>query len=277
MIAPRTLSTGGQLALLGLAALFAATTVNGFLAMALRPRPVVDLSPPEPPAEAPRKRSRADYAPITQRDVFNPPKPEIAAPAPVSDLKAKLLGTAPGHGIESFAILEDQITKKQDLYRIGDAIQGRTVERIEWDRVILKNGEREETLQIVETPGLGGAASVAPAAGGIQAVSETEYQIDRSEVEQAMQNLNQLFTQMRAVPHFEEGRANGFRLFAIRRDSVFERIGLKNGDIVTAINGTPLTDPAKAMELIQQLKDERRIAVEVVRNRQPTTLTYEIR
>ncbi|MGH7818897.1 MAG: type II secretion system protein GspC [Candidatus Binatia bacterium] len=278
MNAQRTLLTGGQLLLLGLGSLFAATTVNGIVAAALQPRPEVRLEDVEP--EAPRvvKHPVAYYSPITERDIFNPPQPESDAPVAVSDLKAKLLGTAPGEGTDSFAIIEDQNTKKQELYRIGDQIQGRTLHRVEWDHVVLRNADREEILKIAEAGGgVPGVAVASAASETIQAISDNDYRIDRSEVDQAMQNLNQLFTQIRAVPHFQDGKASGFRLFAIRRNSIFEKIGLKNGDIVSSINGNELSDPARAMELFQQLKDEGRISVEVTRNRQPTTLSYEIR
>ncbi len=281
MIAQRTLITGLQLGLLALVAFFAATTVNGFIGGALHTRPALRIA--EAPATAPSlgKRPLSHYAPIADKDIFNPPRPETEAPvdSPVADLKARLLGTAPGHGMESYAIIEDQNTKKQDLYRIGDPLQGRKLARIEWDRVILKNGTREEVLKIVEATGAVSAttAASAPSGSGIQAVGDTNFVIDRSEIDHAMENLNQLFTQVRAVPHFQDGKANGFRLFAIRRDSIFEKVGLKNGDIVSRINGNDLTDPARAMALIQELRGENRISVELNRNREPTTLTYEIR
>jgi general secretion pathway protein C len=280
MVAQRTFLMAGQLVLLALAALFAATTVNGFVAARLDKRPPLHLAeaPPAPAAQA--KRNLAYYTPITDKDIFNPPKAvEVDAPVQVSDLKAKLLGTAPGHGIESFAIIEDQNNKKQDLYRIGDRLQNRTVSRIEWDRVFLKNGPKEEILKLAERTGAGGPEPAAAPSGdgGIQSRGETEFQIDRAEVDKAMENMNQLFTQIRAVPHFQDGKSAGFRLFAIRRDSIFDKIGLKNGDIISRINGNELSDPARAMSLIQELRNEGRIAVEVTRNREPTTLNYEIR
>jgi general secretion pathway protein C len=71
--------------------------------------------------------------------------------------------------------------------------------------------------------------------------------------------------------------AQGFRLFAIKAGSVFDRMGLKNGDIVQRVNGVELTDPTTALSLLQDLQGQTRIQVDLVRNNQPTTLTYEVR
>jgi general secretion pathway protein C len=280
MISPRTLVTTCQLALLGLAAFLSASTVNAWIAGRFRSHPT--LTSTEAPAEtAPAtKRALAYYAPITAKDIFNPPRAaEPDAQPQTVPLNAKLLGTAPGAGIDSFAIIQDEATKTQQLYRVGDKLQNRTLTGVEWDRVVLESSQGEEVLKIVEPIGKPSVAAAAPAPGSdsVQQRGENDFIIDRSEVDKAMENMNQLFTQIRAVPHFQDGKASGFRLFAIKQDSVFEKIGLKNGDIVTRINGNELTDPARAMSLLQDLRNEGRITVDVNRNRQPTTLNYEIR
>lgn len=279
MISPRTLLASGQLLLLTVAAFLSASTVNAWIAGRFRgvPRLETGAAPAENAPAA--KRSISFYAPVTARDIFNPPRStELEAQAQPSELKAKLLGTAPLAGMDSYAIIEDDANKTQQLYRVGDTLQSRTLSRVEWDHVVFKGPQGEQVLKIVEPAGKPGAAPPpATGPGGIQARSDTDFVIDRTEVDQAMENLNQLFTQIRAVPHFQDGKAAGFRLFAIRQDSVFEKIGLKNGDVVARINGNDLTDPARAMSLIQELRAEGRISVDVMRNRQPTTLSYEIR
>ena len=277
MISLRTLLTASQLGLLAVASLLSASTVNAWIAGRFRESPRVPTSAVTsvlPPAKHPL----AYYQPITARDLFNPPRAEPEGRPQASELKARLLGTAPGAGMDSFAIIEDDSNKSQQLYRVGDKLQDRTLTRVEWDRVMLKGEQGEEVLRIVEPSGEAKpAVASGPIVGGIQQRSDTEFVIDRSEIDKAMENLNQLFTQMRAVPHFQDGKAAGFRLFAIRADSVFEKLGLKNGDVVSRINGNDLTDPARAMSLIQELRSEGRITLDVNRNRQPTTLTYEIR
>lgn len=278
MISTRTLLVTGQLFLLALAALFSASTLNALIAGHYRSAPKLSLAPVAAQRAPATRRPLSDYASISARDVFNPPRPVEAAapPAPVSELKAKLIGTAPSPNSDSFAIIEDDTNKTQQLYRVGDSLQGRTLTAVEWDHVMLKGPRGQEVLKIIEATGRPGAASAAPAVG-IASRGDNDFVIDRSEIDKSLENMNQLFTQIRAVPHFQDGKAAGFRLFAIRQDSVFEKIGLKNGDIITKINGNELTDPARAMALIQELRSEGHIAVDVMRNRQPTTLNYEIR
>ena len=272
--------------LLAMGAFFAASAVSSVISMRLYRTPEVKLAPAPTSEQAKGVPAMSHYAPITERDVFNPARAiEASAPsAPtMSALNAKLLGTAPGTGIDSYAILEDGASRKQELVRIGDRYQDRTLSRIEWDHIILTAEGREEIVKMAE-PGSGAASGAQPSVAnatdvgsGIRAISETAYQIDRAEVDKAMENLNQLFTQIRAVPHFQDGKAAGFRLFAIRRDSIFEKLGLKNGDIVSRINGNELTDPARAMSLLQELRGEGSVNVEVNRNRAPVGLSYEIR
>ena len=161
---------------------------------------------------------------------------------------------------------------------------GATVKTIEWDRVILDHNGKDEILELASksplgVPAKGVAASAAPpppTGGGIQATGENEYSVPRAEVDSALENMSQLFTQIRAVPHFEGGQSIGFRLFAIRRGSLFDRIGLKNGDIITNINGTEMNDPARAVGLIQELRDASNLRVSAIRNQQPLDLTYNI-
>ena len=101
--------------------------------------------------------------------------------------------------------------------------------------------------------------------------------IDRREVEDTLKNINKVFTQARAVPFFRDGKTIGFRVFAIKPGSVFERIGLKNGDIVRRVNGVELTDPTKAITLFTELQNEGHIAVDLDRNQKPESFSYEIR
>jgi general secretion pathway protein C len=275
-----------NLLLLALAAYSASSIVGTVLATRLLPPPAVTLSPPPPPIELEPSRPAQHYSLIHTRDIFNSAKPEptaVAAAAPVvTQLKLKLWGTAVFAAGNSYSIIEDLGARKQGVYKVNAAVPGgATVKAIEWDRVILAHNGKDEILTIEKkatAPGLARPGPAAPPAdgggGGIQQTAENTYVVARSEVDNALENMSQLFTQIRAVPHFEQGQSVGFRLFAIRRGSLFDRIGLKNGDIIRSINGNEMNDPSKAVALLQELRDASNLDVDITRNQQPSKLAY---
>ena len=280
-----------NLLLLALAAYSASSIVGTALAARLIPPPDVEISPPPEPLDIEPAKPANFYAVIHKRDIFNSAKPtpapeaktEVVAP---TQLKLKLWGTAVFSNGKSFSIIEDQGARKQGVYGVNAVVPGNaTVKNIEWNRVILSHNGKDEILELEEpktTAGPHTAVAAAPAAPGapggtgIQQTAENEFTVPKTEVDSALENMSQLFTQIRAVPHFEGGQSIGFRLFAIRRGSLFDRIGLKNGDIIRSINGNEMTDPSKAMGLLQELRDSNNLDVEITRNQQPQKLTYSI-
>ena len=106
---------------------------------------------------------------------------------------------------------------------------------------------------------------------------QTEFSVAEDELSAALANLPQLLSQARAVPYFRNGQSIGMRLFAIRSGSMYEKLGLKNGDIVLSVNENSLSDPAQALKLFEQLKSERSINVKLERNSQNMDMRYAIR
>jgi general secretion pathway protein C len=290
---PRYYVVAANLLLLAAVAYLSSSIVGTALAARLIPPPQVDILPPPPPIELEPAKPAVYYALISKRDIFNSapppaPPPEVVAPV-ATPLKLKLWGVAlNAHPRLSYSIIEDLGARKQGVYGIDAAVPGgATVKVIEWDKVILDHNGKEEVLELASkgppvAPAKAAASAAAPAApaapgsGTIQATGENEFTIARSEVDSALENMSQLFTQIRAVPHFEGGQSIGFRLFAIRRGSLFDRIGLKNGDIITNINGTEMNDPGRAVALIQELRDATNLKVNVIRNQQPQEISYNI-
>jgi type II secretion system protein C len=221
---PRYYVVAANLLLLAAAAYLSSSIVGTALAARLIPPPDVELKPPPPPIQIEGNKPPTFYAVINKRDIFNsapPPAPPPSAPAPVaSPLKLKLWGVALHENhVSSFSIIEDLGAHKQGVYGINAAVPGgATVKTIEWDRVILDHNGKDEILELASksplaVPAKGAPASVAaappPTGAGIQATGENEYSVARAEVDSALENMSQLFTQIRAVPHFEGGQSTG--------------------------------------------------------------------
>ena len=103
-----------------------------------------------------------------------------------------------------------------------------------------------------------------------------QFEVDESELNEALENIPLLMTQARAIPYFKDGKSIGLRLFAIKNGSLFEKIGLKNGDILKSINGNSLGDITQAVKLFEKLREERSIKVILERGRQDREFSYEI-
>jgi len=81
---------------------------------------------------------------------------------------------------------------------------------------------------------------------------------------------------MRPQPVFAGGKMRGFRVYPGSNRQAFARIGLRAGDLVTAINGTPLDDKDRAQEIFSTLNSSTDARVSVTRNGRQQELVLNI-
>lgn len=284
------IASGAYLAAL---ALIVAHATNALVADAL----YVPLEQPAPTtigAEAPDTSGQAQQsvAVILHSGLFELP-PELhanaggqaaAAPPPPpigAARKVALLGTVSGKSGGMMAILEDLGSKKQELYRVGAEIPSvGTLAVIEKERVFFKSGPSEEWLDLTigQQMRAGAPGYVPPAPAPVHSAAPPARRVlDRREVTDALNDPTRLLTQAQAVPFLSDGKLDGFRLYNVVPSGFFDKIGLQTNDIVQRINGVELRDPGMLLSLFQQLRNERTVRVDMVRNTARQTLTYEIR
>jgi general secretion pathway protein C len=228
-------------------------------------------------------------------------------------LRAKLLGViyfSEGAELNRATIRLIQ-ENKSDVYREGDPLtQDVVVAKIEIKRVLLKrqDGQLEE-LSLEEQDMKASSSSkrrddsryiprisklppeersralseYRKALGidnRIRKISDTEYSIERSAITDALSDLNTLFTQMRLVPNFvgegDERTVDGFRVFRIKPNSIFQKLGVRNGDIILNINGVKMDNPEKGFELLQQLRYENNFSLLLRRNDEEMEINYGV-
>ncbi|MDE2052772.1 MAG: hypothetical protein KGJ72_17330, partial [Gammaproteobacteria bacterium] len=81
---------------------------------------------------------------------------------------------------------------------------------------------------------------------------------------------------MRPEPVFAGGKQQGFRVYPGRDRDAFVRLGLRPGDLVTAIDGTPLDDPARGEQILSTLGTSSEARVTILRNGQQQDLTLDL-
>lgn len=73
-------------------------------------------------------------------------------------------------------------------------------------------------------------------------------------------------------PYERDGKFLGFQLSPGSNVAMFNQLGLQAGDIVTAVNGTTLENPAIAMRLLQEAATASQVNLNITRNGQEVSL-----
>jgi general secretion pathway protein C len=113
-------------------------------------------------------------------------------------------------------------------------------------------------------------------ASKITKVSDTEYSVQRSLVDEILENQAELMRSARIVPEKQGDEVVGIRLFGIRNETLLGHLGLQNGDRLESINGFKMSDPQKALEAYGRLRTANKLSVQVNRKGAPVTLEFNI-
>jgi general secretion pathway protein C len=250
-------------------------------------------------------RHSKDGAQLGQRNMFcadcTPSVAQVSDPSqvPLTSMALQLVATNvsldPGL---SFASVVNSETSFQGGYRVGDKIPGAgPVKSIHFKYIDFENSGRVERLvlvgvtgpvvaaaQVTETvaaapPGDGVAKDELQEAldSGIKKIDDTNYEIDRSLVDKALANPMAIAKGARIVPSVKDGKSDGFKLYAIRQNSVYAKLGLSNGDTLQSINGFDLTSAEKALEVYTKLREASSLEVTLTRRGKPVNIKYSIR
>lgn len=95
-------------------------------------------------------------------------------------------------------------------------------------------------------------------------------------VEEALGNITTLMTQMKIQPHVEEGQTDGMLVTAIQPNSIFMRLGLRSGDIISNVDGKRLGSMDDALAMYENLKSASQVTLELKRKGRPKTIEYFI-
>lgn len=154
------------------------------------------------------------------------------------------------------------------VYAVGKTVTGGTkLHSVYPDRVILDRGGKLEALLLPKKFQGGGP----PPPAAMAAASGDPMLGDRLR-QLAAENPGAITEIIRPQPVFANGQQRGYRVYPGRNRAQFTKLGLMPGDLVTAINGAPLDDPARGMEILQSMNAAAEVTVTVERNGQPTQI-----
>ena len=195
------------------------------------------------------------FAPAIQQEGPKGPPQQTTLPLVLSGIMA---ADDPRYGL---AII-GQSPQSTKVYAVGDNVpNGARLHAVYSDRVDLEVQGHLETLVLPRQIAAGGAP---PSTGALQMESPVADRMRKLITEQP----SLMADVMRPQPVYANGKQTGYRVYPGRNRQAFLRLGLRPGDLVTAINGTPLDDPEHGQQIFNTLGATSEAHVTVQRNGQ---------
>ena len=239
--------------------------------------------------ESDRSRPLQEYERGIAGDLFGPqPEEEEDSESGVSleeiplsekDLGLELVGTIVGEdSSQNIAIIEDTRKNEQDMYREGDRIRKVTIQKILRDNVIIVQSDEQKILtrQYEKLRDKDVASGERKVASGSSGSADRERNISRDYVMQSLRNMSKLMQDALIKPYMENGETKGFQLDNIRSGSFYDRIGLRNEDVILQVDGQNLKSPQQMMEFTQKLSRKDRVELTIQRNGQKRNISYSL-
>jgi general secretion pathway protein C len=228
-------------------------------------------TPAPPVAEPPRS---VNVAAITNAHLFQAAAvapAQNAANAPQTRMPLVLTGIIAADDPRNGLAILGPTAAAAKVYAVGDSVPGGAkLHSVLSDRVVIDRNGTLESLMLPRQP-LSGAAPP-PTTAALQ----TEYPVVERMRRIVTDQPGLLADIMRPQPVLDQGKMHGFRVYPGRNRAAFVRLGLHPGDIVSAINGTPLDDPARSEEIFRTLSTSSEARVTVQRGGHPEEIVLNM-
>ena len=239
------------------------------------------------PAAAPEPVE--SYKAVSERNLFTTTDKTLAEKLAASQTAAaqpditttiEVRGTVAGDAKYAFAVIEDKTQKKQRLYKVGDNISGARVVRIMRNAVAFKVNDQEKILKIPETtenPLLPQGSASGAAAPPVIASSGGGMTVNKGDITAGLKDMGTMLSQAVVRPYFSGGVPDGFMVSSIKSGSIYQKIGLVDGDVIQGVNNRKLTSGDDMIELYNSLKSGSGMSLKVKRQGREQNFNYNFR
>lgn len=166
---------------------------------------------------------------------------------------------------KSIAVIDVRDTGEEITFREGDLWREARVKRIDPGSVLFTVGKRDFVLAMRPI----GERSE-------EAAADQPVHLDRRDVRSELSDSDLFMREIHVRPRFEGGLPAGFIIYSIAPESIFDRMGLRDGDVIVGINGIPLTGTQPAIDFYETLRKGGRVSLQTIREDEKRDLYFEI-
>lgn len=169
----------------------------------------------------------------------------------------------------------------EEIYRVGDEIEGAEIIRIEPRRVVIRRNGNTEAINLeipkVESEVVKKTLRKATIGrNGIGRVGENDRIVSQQTLRQQLNNLPRLLRQAKAIPHSVNGENQGFKVVEIQEGSIFQDLGLQQEDVIRSVNGTPIRTAEDALNAYRKLRTSNSFQLDLLRSGRSMTLNLSV-
>jgi type II secretion system protein C len=243
----------------------------------------------------PAELSVEDYSAIVARNIFGDANGVIGGnklllgdntggtmQSAGQELGLALVGTVCGSPEVSRAIIKDVRSDILNLYRVGQAIGDACVESIEKNAVVLLHNGQRKTLTFTATSGGDKGAVQVPSTEAVEQPGEAiEPDLTDKEgstlISAGSGQMESTLEKAVIEPYVVKGQVEGLKITGLEGIIAARDLGLKNGDIICAVNGQRLTSKQKAYQIFKKARSQTAIDIELLRNGKFEKLSFTLR
>jgi Type II secretory pathway, component PulC len=217
-----------------------------------------------------------DYGIITERNLFlstlkaesDKQSEGVLLDSDEKFMNIDLKGTVACNSSFGFIFIEERDSHKQKLYRLGDKIGSAKIINITRNTAVLRSEGREITLKIKATI----EGSLLPNSPG-RAFSKS-MTLSKKTVNENLNDLKSIMNQAVVRPFLNEGIQEGFIISNIAPNSLYEKMGLQNGDIIIDINNNPIQSADNLLQTVNLMQSGGSVTLNVKRNGRIESINY---
>lgn len=160
-----------------------------------------------------------------------------------------------------------RVDKDTVILREGEEYEGWVLSEIKPGYVIWKSGREQKKLVMWEQ------------VKQLQLVrgKTNKVVVNKANAAQVLDDPNAFLSQALFKPNSENGKTQGFRITHIKSNSLLQKLGLKDGDVLLRVNGEMITGPAKMLQVYGSLAGATAISLDVKRDNQVLSLVVELK
>ena len=262
----------------GILLLLAASLAQWTWLVVKAPLPPLVLAPPTPSAQ----QNTFSLQPLLAAHLFGQVSQELRGGRlenlPISSLNLVLTGViASASGGYALISVNGQ---PQEPFAVGQTVTaGAELQAVYPDRVVIRRNGVLESLLLEGTEKTSAeqwtpptATYRPPAASGniVQETGTNRYTVEREQLAAQMRTPDFL-RQATMIP----SKSGGFQVQQIQAGSLYEKLGLRAGDVIKAVNGQPINSADDAIRLYQQIPNIGSVQMEITRGGKAENLYYQ--